>query len=151
MAGVYATFCTAEVALGASVAKTVMQLYNANNHRAKITAYGFSFDGVSGTAEPVVCELLRQTSAGTMFSLAATKVNANDPETVQTVGQHTATAEPTGTTAIKRFEVHPQGGYEWTAPFGQEIIMSGSAASYVGFRCTAPANVNVVCNATVEE
>lgn len=132
---------TAEIALGAATAKTVLQLVAATNHRVKILGFGVYFDGVSSTAEPVQVRLLRQSTAGTMTSLTPVKKDDSLAETLLTTAQHTATAEPTAGDVIKAVEVHPQSGYEYTAPFGGEVIVGGG--DRIGIECTAPAIVNV--------
>jgi hypothetical protein len=133
---------TAEVALVAATAKTVLQILAATNQAVKVLGWGVYFDGTSSTGEPVVVELIRQTTAGTMSALTAEKIDPGRAETIQTTCTHTATAEPSTTTAMTRIEVHPQSAYEKLFPFGQEIIVPG--AGRLGLRCTAPAGVNVV-------
>jgi len=116
----------------------------------KLLGWAVFFDGISSVAEPVVVELIRQTSAGTMTSFTPEKVDPARAETIQTVCQHTATVEPTGTTSVPvRIEVPPQSGYEKLFPFGQEIIIPG--AGRLGLRCTAPAGVNVIGHFRCEE
>src|SRR5947199_8621058 len=125
MAGCLGQACTAEIALSAATAKTVLQLVAATNHRVKILSWGVYFDGTSPTAEPVQVRLLRQTSAGTMTSLTPTKRDDSLAESLLTAGQHTATAEPTASDVLEVKEVHPQSGYEKIYPFGGEVIVGG--------------------------
>jgi len=132
---------TAEIALTAATAKTVLQVIAPTNHRVKILSYGVSFDGTSSSAEPVQVRLIRQTTAGTMTSLTPTKRDNSLSETLLVTAQHTATAEPTAGDLLDAMEVHPQGGYEFICPQGQEFIIGGGGR--VGIECTAPANVNV--------
>lgn len=149
MAGILGLATTAEIALSAAAAKTILQLKAASNHRVKVLAYGVYFDGISSSAEPVVVRILRQTTAGTMTSLTLVKNDESTDETLQTTGQHTATAEPTAGDILKRVEVHPQTGYEYIAPYGQEDLIKGG--NYWGIECTAPAVVNVIAWARFEE
>jgi hypothetical protein len=150
MAGLIAQFNTPEVALSAATAKTVIQVIAASNHRGKILGFAVSFDGITPTAEPVVVELLRQTTAGTVTSLTGVLVAPSGAdETIQTTGGYNATAEPTAGDVLRRIEVHPQSGYEVLFPFGQEPTIPGGGR--VGIRCTAPAAVNVVGSITIEE
>ena len=132
---------TAEVALAAATAKTVMQLVAASNHRVRLLRWGVFFDGTSVTAEPVQVRLLRQTTAGTMSALTPVKKDDSIAETLQTTAQHTATVEPTAGDVLDVKEIHPQQGYEYIAPLGQEYIIGG--ADRLGIECTAPAVVNV--------
>lgn len=140
---------TAEVALTAATARTILQAVAPTNQVVKLLGWGVYFDGVLSTAEPVVVELVRQTNAGTMTSLTPVKVDPGRDETIQTTAQHTATAEPTTTDVVSRVEVHPQAGYEIVLPFSQEIIIPGGGR--LGLRCTAPAGVNAVGRFRCEE
>lgn len=149
MARLNASIRTAEIALTAATAKTVIQLVAPSNHRVAITSWSVSFDGTSVTAEPVVIRVLRQTSAGTMSALTPVAMDGSVGETIQSTAQHTATAEPTAGNVLLSMECHPQQGYKEFLPLGQEIILQG--AGRVGIECTAPANVNCVACITFEE
>jgi hypothetical protein len=140
---------TAEIALSAATAKTVIQLVAATNHRVKILSWGVYFDGVSPTAEPVQVRLLRQTTAGTMSALTPTKRDDSIADTLLTTAQHTATAEPTAGDVLEVKEVHPQGGYEKIYPFAGEPIVGGS--DRLGIEVTAPATVNCRAELVFEE
>ncbi len=137
-------------ALGAAAAETVLQLVAAANHRALVVEWDISFNGQVTTDEPVVVELLRQTSAGTSSSLTINKENEADDETIQTTALQDFSAEPTGTTVIRRYYVHPQRGYAWAA--GGDVkpipIIGGSR---LGWRVTAPAAVDCAITAVFEE
>lgn len=140
---------TAEVALSAATAKTVLQVVAAANHRVKVLSWGVYFDGTSSSAEPVQVRLLRQTTAGTMSALTPTKRDDSIGETLQTTAQHTASAEPTAGDVLEAKEVHPQAGYEKIYPFGGEVIIGGG--DRLGIECTAPASVNARCEIVFEE
>jgi hypothetical protein len=140
MAGITCIAQTAEVALTAATAKTVLQIVAPTNQRLLVRRWGVFFDGTSGTAEPVQVRLLRQSTAGTMTSLTPVMLCAGS-ETVQTTAQHTATAEPTAGNILDIAEVHPQSGYEVVIPFDQVIEVPGGGR--LGVECTAPATVNV--------
>lgn len=132
---------TAEIALSAATAKTIVQLVAAANHRVKILSWGVFFDGTSTTAEPVQVRLLRQTTAGTMSALTPTKRDDSIADTLLTTAQHTATAEPTAGDVLEAVECHPQQGYQVFYPLGAEVIVGGG--DRLGIECTAPATVNV--------
>lgn len=140
---------TAEVALGAGVAKTVIQITAPSNHRAKVLGWGVFFDGTSTTAEPVQVTLSRQSTAGTMTSLTPVPLDDSLAETLQVTAQHTATAEPTTGATLDAIECHPQQGYEKMYPLGQEPIVGGG--DRIGIICTAPATVNVRAKIIFEE
>lgn len=137
-----------EIALVAATAKTVIQAVAPTNQRLALRSFSVSFDGTSGAAEPVQVDLVRQTDAGT--STAATPVREGvGSETIQTTGRKNATAEPTTTDVLRRYNVHPQQGFERIFGYDEEILIPGGGR--LGLRCTAPAGVNVVGHMTLEE
>ena len=148
MAGVRFAAVTSEVATG-TVTKTIMQVTAASNQRVVIDEVGVSFKGVSATDAPILVELVRQTTAGTMTALAPKKLHEGDDETLQVVSSHTATAEPTSTDVILSQLVHPQSGYTWQASFGRQIQVKGG--NRLGLRVTASVGVNCVARMVGEE
>ena len=70
---------TAEVALSAAVARTVIQMVAPANHRVVLTGWGVYFDGTSANAEPVQVEIVLQTTAGTMSALTPAKKDTSLP------------------------------------------------------------------------
>lgn len=149
MAAFQGSAATAEIALAAATAKTVLQLVAATNHRVKVLGFGIYFDGVSTTAEPVQVRILRQTTAGTMTALTTFKRDDSIADTLLTTAQHTATAEPTAGDLIEAREVHPQQGWEVWYPQGSELIVGGG--DRVGIEATAPATVNCRAQFIFEE
>lgn len=149
MAGVGISAQMPKTATGTS-AKTLLQLVAATNQRVILNEISISFDGVTNSAVPILVELVRQTSAGTMSALTVRKVSNSDQETLQTTAQQNATAEPTDAGDIPWTElVHPQTGLTWQAPYGQEIKVQGGTR--IGIRVTAAAGVNAVCRLKGEE
>jgi hypothetical protein len=139
-----------EIALAAATAKTILQLVAPTNQRLAVRGFSVSFDGISATAEPVQVDLVKQTAAGTMS--AATPVAEQiglGSEAIQATAQKNATAEPTTTDVIRRYNIHPQTGREVRFGLDDEIVLAGAAR--LGLRCTAPAVVNVVGHITFEE
>lgn len=130
-----------EIALSAATAITVLQVVAPTNQRLALRSFSVSFDGVSPTAEPVQVELVKQSTAGT--STAATPVRDGDPgsETLQVTAVKNCTVEPTTSDVLRRYEVHPQTGYERAFGPDEEIWIPGGTR--LGMRCTAPAAVNV--------
>ena len=150
MAGLICIAQTAEVALVAATAKTIIQVLAPANQRDKIKRWGVFFDGVSGTAEPVQVRLLRQTSAGTGGDVLTAVKQVAGSETVQTTGlSDIDSAEPTADDVLDVAEVHPQSGYEVIIPFDMPIEIPGGGR--VGIECTAPAIVNVRGKIVFEE
>lgn len=138
----------AEVALVAATAKTVAQLAAPANQSVAVHGLSVTFDGVSNTAEPVLIELLRQTTAGT--STARNPLKTKDTSTaLQTTGGVNFTAEPTAGDVLRVFHVHPQAGAVIPLPLEREIVIAGGGR--LGVRMTAPANVNTVVTIDGEE
>jgi hypothetical protein len=150
MAALVGAINTAEVALTAATAKTVIQYAAPSTGQlVKLLGWGVFFDGVSGTAEPVRVRLLMQTTAGTMSALNIRAHNRSSNGTFQGAAQTTATAEPTAGDVIESIEVHPQQGYEKIFPMGMEPILA--SGTRIGIECTAPAAVNALAKLTIEE
>lgn len=131
-----------EIALTAATAKTILQLAAPANQILALRGFSVSFDGVLGTAEPVKVDLVTQTDAGTMSAATEFKDGPATAETIQGVALKTATVEPTTTTVLRSYNIHPQTGFERSYAFDEEIQIAGGAR--LGLRCTAPAAVNVL-------
>jgi hypothetical protein len=140
----------AAITTGTSI-KTMIQLLAATNQCIKVGELSMSFNGTSNTNAPIYVESVKQTSAGT-FSNTTTlvKEDAGRGETIQATGKDTASAEPTDSGAVTMAEyVHPQTGFLWQAPFGQEQFIIG--AGRLGFRQTAANSVSAGVRAVCEE
>lgn len=136
----YTTETTADVALSAATAKTVLQIAAPATRRGKVKEIGISFDGTNSAAEPVEVVLMRQTSAGTMTAQTPTPRQEGDPAALFS-GSRNASAEPTSSNVIGRWLVSPAGGlFVIQYPQGDEPEISASAR--VGLVCNAPAAVN---------
>lgn len=140
---------SAAVALAAATAKTVLQLNAPAQQRLKLQRVGIFFDGASTTAVPVLCRLLIATTAGTNTALTLNKLVSSDSETIQTTAGENASAEPTKTTLLDQWYIHPQMGIDLTYAFGQEKVIVGG--SRVALEITAPAVVNVRAKIDFEE
>jgi hypothetical protein len=128
-------------ALTAATAKTVFRVKAATNQRAKILGYGFFFDGTTNSATPVQIQIGRISADGTLTAGTILPNEEELTETFQTSVGIQASAEPTYSSYLKTITVHPQLGYEYLAPLGQEIIVKGGGM--LGFVVNAPAAVDV--------
>lgn len=129
--------------------KTLLQVVAASNHAVKLDEISISFNGTSNTAEPILVQISRQTTAGTMTSLTPVKDPDDADETLQVTAQHTATAEPTEGDVLMEEYVHPQTGYTWQAGFGREIKIGGG--DRLGIVVTAAASVSANVRVAGEE
>jgi hypothetical protein len=143
MGATYSVPATADIALTAATAKTIISIINAANSLIRITELSVSFDGTSGTAEPVTVELCSSTQAGagTAGSTPTPAQTSGATRTVQASGALNYSAEPTTLTVLKTWLVHPQTGIVLQSPLGRET-QQNTTADALCLRCTAPANVN---------
>lgn len=152
MAGIVLVATTPEIALSAATAKTVAQLKSVAHHRLRLLRWSVSFDGTSPGAEPVQVRLIRQTSVigGTPTVVAPVFCGVGSETPLSSFTYSAGGSEPTnGGLVLDVKEVHPQSGYEYTYPLGQEDYVTGGASvAYLGIECTAPATVN--CRASMK-
>ena len=148
MSGVKLAGVTAELDTTATL-KTLFQLVAAANHRVLVKEWSISFKGTSNTNAPILVQVFRQTSAGTMSANTLVKINLDDDETIQTTALDNATVEPIKTNSIHTELVHPQGGYTWQASFGNDIVINGG--DRLGWVVTAADAVNGVVSVKFEE
>ena len=149
MSATYSVAATADIALSAATAKTVVSVVRSANIPIRITELGVSFDGTSGTAEPVVVELCSSTQAGagTAGSTPTPVQTSGATATASATGALNYSAEPTVLTVLKTWLVHPQTGIVLQFPLGREP-QQNTTSDALCIRCTAPATVN--CRAYLE-
>lgn len=141
MAALNAVLSVANVASTTS-AKTILQLVAATHQRVRVNRLIVGLDGTTSTNEPVLIELLRQSSAGTMSTTAPVKRDDLGSETLQTAGRSNASAEPTAGDVVFRTSLHPQSSGVWDV----NIVIPGNGR--LGLRVTAANAVDV--NASIE-
>lgn len=143
MAAGYTVETNGDIALSTATAKSIMSVINAANSLIRIVEIGVSFDGTSGTAEPVTVELCYSTQATAGTSTSHTIQQIRGPtRTVQATAARNYTVEPTALTVWKRWLVHPQTGAIIQFPLGREPECVVTSDALI-LRCTAPATVNV--------
>jgi hypothetical protein len=134
-------------------AKTVATLSAPTNQRVKILSYGFYFDGTVNSATPVQIAFGRINTSSTSQTYTTATPSPVEPECTETFqGAYkiaSTGSEPTYSATLKTFTVHPQLGYEYLAPLGQEDIISGGGMA--GFQVTAGAAVDVRGYVKIEE
>jgi hypothetical protein len=151
MSAGYTVETTGDVALTAATAKTILSVINAANSLIRICEFSVSFDGTSGTAEPVTVELCSSTQAGAGTSTSQTPVQCRGPaRAALATGARNYTAEPTVLTVLKRWLVHPQTGMVIQFPLGREPEQI-TTADALCLRCTAPATLNAQAYIEFEE
>jgi len=143
MAGLAFDVNIPSVALSATTATVVGFATAPANQRVKLLGYGFYFDGTSNSAQPIEIKIARPTTGTLTAGGTAVKCDQGVAETVQTAVGLAAATQPTLTASLvaKTITVHPQLGYEYLAPLGQEEMLAGAAS--VVFSANAPAAVNL--------
>lgn len=132
----------AATALAAGVAKSVLSVIAPAQFGVDLKKLKLSFDGVTFSAAPVLCELCTSTQATAGTSTAGTvrQIYGRTITAGFTTG-YSYTAEPTVLTVIEQSLITPVGGtlwYDW--PLGDTPDCAVSNAFIL--RCTAPAPVN---------
>ena len=144
------TFEPTVVALVANTTKTVIQVATPSTTDIRIMGWGVSFDGASGTAIPVICQLLQGDVAATVTAFTPELWGHDLAPASLCVGGSAATgvnASVEGTmTAVRAFDsqhVHPQAGYGifWASEIHQPRV---PPSRFVRIRCRAQAAVNVI-------
>jgi hypothetical protein len=128
---------TTAQALTAATAKTLLQLVTPSTRRVWINEIGISFKSSTTTDAPILVELLRQTTAGTMSAATPLLEDPADAASLCTGCQQTATVEPTASDILRHWDVAAQAGLVvYQFPLGMEIVMAVSTK--LGLRATAP-------------
>lgn len=150
----YIASTSALVSLSAATAKTALMIICPSSFGIDLKKFRISFDGVTATAVPVLCELVTSTNASN-----STPGTGNTTETPAQLYGRTITAgftafsastsEPTVLTVIDRWLLSPVGGtlfYDF--PLGDTPDTPVSTG--IGLRLTAPAAVGARASMTFE-
>jgi hypothetical protein len=152
MAGLIYEVNIPSVALTATTPAVVGFLKAPANQRVKLKAYGFFFDGTSNSATPVEIKLARPSTVGTLTAGGTANLTEPGlPETPQSTFGLGASVQPTLSASVvyKTITVHPQLGYEYIAPLGEEEQIAGNTTWVAS--ATAQASVNLRGYFRVEE
>lgn len=135
MAGVLIGAQTGEISVTTGTTITLLQVATAAHHRVIIHSITVGCKGISATDVPFRIQIVQQTTAGTMSSLTPVKINANDPETVQTTAQHTSTVAPTDGNILASGYVHPQRSMTFTGPW---VLSCNATVGRLGVKIISP-------------
>jgi hypothetical protein len=143
-------FMPTVVALVAATAKTVLQVAVPSTTDIQVLAWQISFDGASGTAIPVICQLIDGDVAASVGTALTPELwgNALQPASL-CIGGAALTGYNFGTegtmTTVRQLDAghtHPQAGYGlW---FPEQNRPRVGASRFLRIRCQAPAAVNVI-------
>jgi hypothetical protein len=142
-------FMPVVVALVGGTAKTVLQVGVPSTTDLLVAGWQVSYDGASGTAVPVVCQLIDGDVAATVTAMTPEVYGHSQQPASLCVGGTSASgynASVEGTmTSVRSFDaghVHPQAGYGIWFPEGYRPRVAPSR--FLRIRCLAPAAVNVI-------
>lgn len=148
------------IALVAATAKTVIGVAAGSVNQPSIVELGISFDGVTASAIPVLCEWVSGTNAtnapGTnSTSMTPKQVRGWPAQASQATAAYNWSAEPTVLEVFKKRLLTPNGGLLILQnPLGREptaIVTAATQFKFVGHRLTAPATVNCHVDLEFEE
>lgn len=146
----------AAIALTAATARTVLGVKAATGQTITLVSYSISFDGVTASAIPALCEICKctfATNAPGTNSTSITPISMRGPQLTAlstSASTWTATNEPTVITVIDRFDLTPNGGTVlFQFPLGREV--ENAVGTGFSIRLTAPASVNFNGSITWEE
>lgn len=141
-----AIFATDEVTLTTSTV-TLLQVLAATDRPAKIAEVSVSFKGTNNLGEPILVQLLRQTTAGTASVCTPAKGSDSDANAIQVSGQKNFTVEPTASDVLEQWEVHPQQGLHHVVL--SPDLLSAKGGNRIGLRVVTP-GAGVKCVATIK-
>lgn len=143
-------FMPTVVALVGAATKTVLQVASPAGTDITVLGWQVSFDGASGTAVPVVCQLIvGDVAASVGTSLTPENFGNSQQPASLCVGGTALTGFNFGTegtmtavTALDAGHTHPQAGYGlW---FPDDVRPRVAPSRFLRIRCLAPAAVNVI-------
>ena len=147
-------FAPVVVALAAATTKTVLQVNIPSAQDIRLLGWGVSYDGASGTAIPVITQLIEGDVAASVGTSLTPDLWGNSLSAASAcIGGAALTGYNFGTegtmTAVRELDsqhVHPQSGYAvfWPGTDTQPKCGNATAARFLRIRCTAPAIVNVI-------
>lgn len=143
-------FMPTVVALVGGAVKTVLQVAPPAGTDIKVLGWQVSFDGASGTAIPVICQLIvGDVAASTGTSFTPEKFgNSQQPASLCVGGaaltgfNFTTEGVMTAVTQLDAGHTHPQAGYGLWFPDDNRPRVA--ASTFLRIRCLAPAGVNVI-------
>ena len=143
----YRVITSADVALVAATAKTVLSVKSPAGHGLTIVNFHVSFDGVASANVPALVEILQSTAAaGTYTAATVTQIRGRATAGTAPTGGQNASAEPTVLTLAAAYKVPVFNGlYTEQEALGREFEIDSSAGTIkeLVIRVTAANVVNV--------
>lgn len=144
----YKVSTSTSTALSAATARTALMVITPAQFGGALRKARIGFDGVTASAVPAYCEIVRSTNAtnstpGTNNTTESANIRQYKGRSITTgfTAFSNSTSEPTVLTALDEFLLTPTGGLlVYDFPLGDEFECDVSAG--LGVRLTAPATVN---------
>jgi len=131
-------------ALAAAATETLVQIVTTTNQRVRVRGFGVSFNGTDATKQPILVDVLRQTTAGTSSALTIVKADPASGTPVTTALQ-SFTVEPTAGDILWSAYFTPVGGGIDLALYPDDEIVLGPSTR-LGIRCTTVTGVTCDAN-----
>lgn len=129
------------MALVAATAKGAFELATPSTiDNVKIIAWLMTYDGVTATNVPPICEWIQTTATGTGSAFTPLKVGGTSVNSFTTAKTAITTIGSTPTLYIPQY-IPPTSGFGLQEPLGREPIVM-MASQFWTLRITAPNNVN---------
>lgn len=134
--------------LTGTTVQTLVQVTSPSGGYCSVVGWGISFEGVTAANEPVLVDLLRQTTAGTAAAFTPLPLNLNGRAAASTA-QNTFTVEPTASSILHPEYVDPEGGFSVLYEERLRPVFNNGAA--IGLRALANDTVNATAWLQFEE
>lgn len=145
----WAATTSADVALSAGVAKTVLGIKAPTGAVVTIPAIHINFESVTASDTPALVELVTGAADGTGTSETAINYNRSHTATASFTAKSTYTVEPASLTVVKAWQYPVQGGIDIPLPLLR--VIQTAAGGFVGLRVTAPQGQNCRASMDVED
>lgn len=146
------TVTTGKVVSPSNLSKVAVQLATASGVTSTVTGFDVGFDGTTGTATPLVVELVRTSGASSGGTTATLQQEYGKTRTAQTTARINDTTDGASPTVIRSWPINPTTSFSYQWPLGRCPELDGS--SYLEFRITTVAGSgtpNYWLTAAVEE
>lgn len=145
----WAVNTSADVALTAATAKTVLGADAAANAVITLKAAHINFESVTASDVPALIELISAAEEGTASSVTPVNYNRSHTASPTFAGFENHTVEPASVTVVKSWQYPVQGGIDIPLPFLTPI--QSAAGGFLGFRVTTPQGQNCRMSMDVDD
>lgn len=145
----WAVNTSADVALTAGAAKTVLGVDAAANAVVTLKAAHINFESTTASDGVALIELISAAEEGTASSVTPVNYTRSHTAAATCAGFENHTVEPATPTVVKSWQYPVQGGVDIPLPFLTPV--QSAAGGFLGFRVTAPQNQNCRMSMDVDD